>query len=47
MIRKTIIFVAVTAALLWASVEAVKISRQTEQNFADAVRVMRGESIDR
>ena len=42
-LKKTIIFIAVTAALIWASVEAVKMSRQTEQGFADAVRVMRGE----
>ena len=43
MLKKTIIFVAVTAALMWASIEAVKMSRQTEQGFADAVRVMKGE----
>lgn len=43
MIKKAIIFVVVTIALIWASIEVVRISRQTEQGFANAVRVMRGE----
>ncbi len=42
MVKKTVIFSIVTALLVLASIEAVKISRQTEQNFADAVRVMQG-----
>lgn len=42
MVKKTVIFSIVTALLVLASIEAIKISRQTEQNFADAVRVMQG-----
>lgn len=42
MVKKTVIFSIVTALLILASIEAIKISRQTEQNFADAVRVMQG-----
>ena len=42
-LKKTVIFSIVTALLILASVKAVKMSRQTEQGFADTVRAMQGD----
>lgn len=42
-LKKTVIFSIVTALLVLASIKAVKISRQTEQGFADAIRAMQGD----
>jgi len=43
---KMVLVVVATGVMIWFAVLAVqfgnKISKQTEQNFADAVRVMQG-----
>jgi len=44
---KFIVIVAATGIMVWFAVLAIqfgnKISKQTEQNFADAIRVMQGD----
>ncbi len=43
---KFAVVIAATAIMVWFAVLAIqfgnKISKQTEQNFADAIRVMQG-----
>lgn len=43
--------IIITALFVWIAVAggkwAMKVSKQTEKNFADAVRVMQGEDIGR
>lgn len=42
-LKKTIIFVVVTILLVVASVQAVKVSRQLEKDFADSIRSLQGD----
>lgn len=42
-LKKMIIFSVVTIFLVLASVQAVKMSRQLERDFADSIRTMQGD----